>query len=278
MADYLADPCPEPSLSTDVVDNLHRYTPLRAWTYHPRLGRRQSKSTPRTELGSAVHSLVLGGPAVVYAPAQYDNWKKGAAQDFRDGAESDGTIALLDRQREAVERAAERSRQALADFGAGRSEVTLCWTMGAADGDFATKPVWCRGRADWLDDAGNVDVDLKTVVDLDPDEWERNNIIPNAYDVQAGLRSGGHLALTGKPRQMLWLLQDVVAPFDCCLVGLAPSKLAIAERKVARAAGLFRQCLETKVWPGYGKLVRYAEAKPWEERDFAERASVPVGA
>jgi hypothetical protein len=273
MAEYLKDPAPEPSLSTSTVCDLDKRTPLRAFTYHPRLGRRRSESTARGDLGTAVHSLVLGGTPIHYAPAGFDDWKKKAAQEFRDGIREMGAIALLDRQREAVERAAESARGALAAYGTGRTEVTMLWEQPCSDGSGA---VWCRGRADWLDDAGAVDVDLKTVEDLDPDEWERRCVEPGGLDVQAALRSLGHEALTGKPREMLWLLQDIEAPYDCAFVGLAPSLAELARRKVDRAAIKWRACLTLNKWPGYGRTVRYAEARPWAERAFEERGLAPV--
>lgn len=264
MADYIADPCPAPSLSTAVVCDLDKRTPLRAWTFHPRLGKRHSPSTARGELGSAVHSLAFGGPPVAYAPPSFTDWKKGAAQEFRDGIRSEKGIPLLDRHRDNVERAAESVRAALAEtFGKGTTEITMAWQ---------SHGVWMRGRLDWMDDNGTVDVDLKTVEDLDPYDWERRNIEPGGLDVQAGMRNLGHAAIDGKERKMIWLLQDIEPPFDFCFVGLAPSKLALAHAKIERAAGIWARCLAANKWPGYGNAVRWAEAKPWEERDFAERA------
>ena len=76
MSEYLADPCPQPSLSTGVVYDLLQRSPLHAHSGHPRLGGNLGEPTARGDLGSAIHSLVLGGHDVVYAPPEFADWRK----------------------------------------------------------------------------------------------------------------------------------------------------------------------------------------------------------
>jgi hypothetical protein len=258
MPEYLADPCPEPALSTSVVSDIWNQSPLHAHANHPRLGKRHGESTARGDLGSAVHSLLLGGFPVVFAPEAFKDWRTKAAQEFRDGSRADNSIPVLRHQQESVESAAESARRALATYGSGKCEQSAIFRVGE---------VWARGRADWLSDCGRFDIDAKTVDTLDPSAWARSTILGNGLDIQAGLRSLGHEAITGKPRQQIWLLIELSAPYDCAFVGMAPRTLELARRKVQHAAKVWRKCLDDQRWPGFKMDVQWYDVPSFHEEE-----------
>lgn len=262
MHDYLADPCPEPALSSDIVYALTYETPMHARHRSPRLGGERGEPSARGDIGSAIHSLCLGGAEVVYADLEFENWAKKAAQEFRRDAREEGKIALLACERMAVETAAHNVRALIANqFGAGTSEVTMAFQLGGC---------WARGRADFLPTDVAYDVDLKTVDSAAQGEWVRKTVRSGGLDIQAGLRSLGHKAL-GKPREMLWILQEYKAPYATSIVGMDPSMIALAERKCIAAAATWRKCLDSKVFPGYSSAIHWAPAAAYDEADFEQR-------
>jgi hypothetical protein len=61
LEDYLADPCPEPSLNASIAEILLRQSPLHARDAHPRFTHVRREHSDAFDLGMAVHALVLEG-------------------------------------------------------------------------------------------------------------------------------------------------------------------------------------------------------------------------
>lgn len=286
MSDYLSDPCPEPSLSSKIVHTLFKSTPQKAMRMHPRLSGQAVDMTPRADIGSAVHAIAHGGAPVRYVEKvalrsgkragevfEPTDWATQDAKDARDAIRAEGGIPLLPKDRLGVETAAGNIRYALALLGPGKFEGSMCWQRNG---------VWARGRYDWLSegavvvpelniDAPNgVDVDTKTVDNADAESWIKSTLYGNGLDCQVGLRHLGHEAL-GKPRLMLWLLQEYEPPYDTCFVGASEQVIALAVRKVNHAEKIWRRCLDAKSWPANDKRVRYAAAPPWVEWEMESR-------
>ncbi len=259
MADYLADPCKEPSLSTSTAATLFERSARHAKQEHPRLGGKLGDTSPRADIGSAVHAKVLGGYEVVYADPEFKDWRKDAVKTFRDQAREMNKIPLLASDRHQVEMAAGAASMALALLGEAKTEQTMI---------FQHNGVWCRSRADWL--GPQDDVDLKTCADADETTWIRQCVEANNLDIQMGLRSLGHVAL-GQPRRMAWLLVEIEPPYATNLIYLGNSLLHLAGVKIDYAAKVWRQCLDTQTWPGYSSEAKTAEAAPFAETRIMER-------
>jgi hypothetical protein len=131
---------------------------------------------------------------------------------------------------------------------------------------FMIEGVWARGRADYLDDF--YDIDLKTVDNADPFDFLA--YLPKKLASQKALRSLGHKAL-GQPRKCAWLLVERDFPHAWAFVGMGPAKLAIAEDNTTWAAKRWRKCLDENKFPGYRTDIYWADPKPWEEGEAAER-------
>jgi hypothetical protein len=266
MAHYLSDPTPEPSLSTRVVCNLIDRSPMHAHWEHVRLGKHSAETPPRADLGSAIHTAILGGAEIAYIEA--NDWRTNAAKEARDNAHAEGKIPLLAKQQAAVQRAAESGSRLLASLGKGRAELSVYFQI---DG------CWARGRADWLTDDGRYDVDVKTVDSADPYLFARKQLHQSGYDIQMALRGLGHEAikaqsLSERPmREGLFLLVEIEPPYAASLVGLGPTARELAERKVHHAARVWRKCLDDQKWPGYGDKVVWAESASFAAFDAEER-------
>jgi hypothetical protein len=242
LKDYLSDKlCDEPSMSKGDANTVITRTPLHAHWAHPKLGNHPSEQSARSDLGSAIHAKLLGGASLAFAPDEFEDWRKKAAQEFRDDARAKGLLPLLARQKSEVEIAAGGAAELLHSLGKWTAEQTLYFKVGET---------WCRGRTDALTD--EYDIDIKSCSDADPATWVRQTVQSQAYDLQAGLRRLGHAAL-GHPRRMLWLLVEIDAPHACSLVEPSDEMLALAERKIVHAAKIWRQCLDSGKWPGYSR-------------------------
>lgn len=263
MDDYILDRIsPEPSVSTGVIDALVNRSPMHAWHGHPRGGGGSDDPTTRSDIGQAVHSLALGGPPIAYIEA--DDWRTKDAKASRDAARAVGRIPMLLRFETDIEAAADVARSRLRDLGAVKMEQTLLWRE--------KNGVWCRGRADALD-GGSYDIDVKTCENADPDSWIRSTLVQGGYDIQAGLRSRGHFAITERNRDVLFLLVEIKPPYASSVVALDPAFQDLAARKVQRGIDLWAECMRANRWPGYDTRIHYAEPPVWAESTFASRSA-----
>lgn len=284
MDTYLRDPCPEPSLSTSTAHDLLYRAPVHAHNGHPKFGAAKGDDSKEADIGSAAHALVFGGKAVEYVESVTmrggpnkgqavtpKDWTTKDAQEAQDRIREAGNIPMLPHQRKQIEGIANATREALASLGFTEDgtpvnlgepahEVTMLWQM---------EGVWCRGRADYLDDFH--DIDLKTVDNADPSDFLA--YLPKKVGMQKALRSLGHKAL-GHPRKCAWLLVEREFPHAWAFVGFGSAKLAIAEERALWSARRWRRCLDEQKWPGFRKDIHWAEPKPWEEAELAERLAI----
>lgn len=268
MHEYVNDPCPMPSLSTDTVDRLITQTEAHARLYHPRLGGQHRIGSNRADIGTAVHSLIFGGSKIHYG--DYENFRTKAAQEWRDGVIEIGQTPLLRHQQEQVETAAMSGRAALfSAFGTGKSEQSMFYQD-------AETGVWLRGRADWLSDDGAVDVDAKTVDTLDSESWCRNNIKSGALDVQHAIRSVGHKTLASE-RKHVWMLVEINAPFEVEFVAVGPQCMTLGEKKVHFAIKKWSRCLATSNFRGHRHdVIRHYDPSPYDELQLDARINNEV--
>jgi hypothetical protein len=284
IADYIADPCPEPSASTGVILDMLNRSAKHAHLNHPRLGGALDSSSSRGDVGSAVHSLAFGGPPIEYVgevvrksgkdktPFVPTDWKTTDAQEQRDAIRARGAIPLLECDRVHVEAAAASAKATLAelgDLGAMKLEQTMVWF----DEEFG---VWCRCRPDALPAAQQWDIDLKTCENADPASWIKSTLYSGGYDVQGMLRARGHDALTGRTRDPLYLLVEIAPPYASSLVALSPEAAEYGRMKVEAGLSLFAKRLKANEWPGYDKRIHYAEVPAYVRHDVAARLGVSL--
>jgi hypothetical protein len=288
MADYLADPCPEPSLSSKIVGSLFRETPQRARMLHPRLNPASLDITPRADIGSAVHSLAHGGYPLRYVESVAKrsgkeaglsfvptDWKTQDAKDAAEEIRAAGGIPLLPKDRIGVESAASAITSALADLGPGKHEITVA---------FHYRGVWLRGRCDWLSDGPvmRTDMDISALDGLDSDtktvdaanavSWIKSTLYgSDNLDVQLAIRHLAHIELTGQGPQDGWLLQEYEAPYDTQFVGASEECLELGVRKVNHACDIWRRCLDEQRWPGNPRRFIWAVPPQWAAWEVENR-------
>lgn len=266
MADYIADPCPEPSLSRGTIERIVMGTPAHAEFDHPRMGGGERKESKAADRGSAAHGMLLGGAErIVWIEA--NDWRTKVAKESRDKAHENGKIPMLERHLETVSEMVGIARQWMIDltdgaFGGigGSAEHTMCWLDGGT---------WCRARPDWF----LIDViDYKTTeIKGGPDGFIKG-MVASGYDIGARWQTRGLDILTGhRPRDFGFLVQEVFKPYCCYWVSLGTHMEEIGDEKIDYGLKLWRQCHQREAWPGYNPAVHYAEPPAYAVFDWEAR-------
>jgi PDDEXK-like domain of unknown function (DUF3799) len=258
MDRYIRDPAPEPSLSKGIISTMLEKSPLHAKLEHPRLNPclREDESS-RADLGTAVHSRILGGEKAIVVVSAED-WKTKAAREQRDAARADGKTPILtcDADRLEAIAASVTSKLTLAGmpFSKAKCEQTGIWQ----DDD----GIWCRMRPDMVWD--KVIGDLKTSTNASPQNWIRTTLNRTDYPIQASHYTRGMSKIDGVKREFRFVVVELLPPHACSIVALDPEYLVIANEKCTAARKMWAHCLKTNEWPGYSTEVFYARCPSWE--------------
>jgi hypothetical protein len=285
MAEYLADPCVVPSLSSGACHTILTRSLQHVWTDHPRLGGRVRDDSDASDIGTLMHDLLLGGEGkiCVIEPSDYRSkptkdepdgaipkgWTNNSIRMARDLARAKGLTPVLAGAIGAARQAVTVARDFLKrselagvlDDGAG--EVTLLWQDGET---------WCRARPDWVNHEHKVMVHYKsTQASANPEPFCRL-AVNMGYDVSLAFYRRGFEALTkDQDWQHVILAQEQAAPFACSLIGLDPAAWAIADEKVSRGLKLWRQALATDRWPAYSGKIHFATPTAWQLAEAEQR-------
>ncbi len=269
FAEYLADPCEQPSLSSSICNELLQRSPLHAWHAHPRLNPAYRKENNLVlDAGTIAHAVLLQGGTDRLVIVEANDWRTKAAKDLRDWAWADGKLPVLVRKMNAINAMVKAAREYVAGselagiFDRGEPELTLIWQE---------KGAWCRARPDWWTHDRKIMIDYKsTGTSAEPNAWIRQ-MMNMGYDVQSNFYSRGAYALAGETPDFVFLVQENEPPYACSLVGMAPSMLDLAERKVDFAMLLWRDSLAKNQWNGYPTRICHAEPPEYALRSLEER-------
>jgi len=276
MADYLADPCPSPSLSSSTAHRLLTRSPLHAWQSHPRLGGATTESGV-ADKGSVAHDLLLGGEGkiAVIDPNDYpakngnipEGWTNQAIREARDKAREAGLTPILAEAMSAIREQVAAAREFIAKselagvFDNGEPEQTIVWQEG---------DIWCRARPDWLARDLSVMLHFKTSeTSVRPEPFIRGVMSSMGYGLAMQFYARGLIAVSsaGAKTTHVILCQEQEAPYACSLIGLTPAKVAIENARVERAIKVWQECMKTQAWPGYDGRIHWAEPTAWELAD-----------
>lgn len=259
-AQYHADPCAVPSLSSGVAKVLVRRSPLHAHHQHPRFGGVGLPPSDAMDNGSIMHRMILGR-GDDYEAVEADDWRTKAAQARRDEIREAGRVPVLARVlhdlREGAEDALFQMRQhpdCEGFFSPGTSEAVLI----AQDG-----PAWLRCMVDRMPaDPRAPWYDLKTTGrSAAPVEFQRAMQTEHAFQRAFYLRIGRLLGY--RPPEFLFVVIEQKAPHGVSVMTAAPSLAEVADAEVERAVALWSRCLSADHWPGYPNRTAYVEAPAW---------------
>lgn len=272
---YHQDDLPgSPHFSRGVAVRLLNQSPLHAWQAHPKLGaapeevEEDPQKQARKEMGALIHLLLLGGGQRV-ALCDYKDWRTDASKADRQKARSNGLLPVLKVKHEHAKEVCRQIEKRLESLGIilaeHETEVTALWDFDPGD---LLPPIPSKGRLDMLMLARGEIHDLKIVdaINLKSFEW---GIKPYGLDIQASMYTNAvetvHKEIAGRV-SFDFLLCERLPPYDVAIVPLAPSKMSLGETRARRAAGIWRRCLASGKWGGFGRCAP-VEAKEFELRD-----------
>ncbi len=274
MADYLADPCPQPSLSSSALTTLLMQSPRHAWAAHPKLGGQRGDDSNRADLGTVAHDLLLGGEGkiCVIDPEDYagakgavpKGWTNAAIREARDQARENGLTPILKGQELAARAMVKAAKAFLAGselagvLDEGEPELTL---IAQQDG------VWLRARPDWFNPVKRVLLHYKTTeASAEPDRFIRGVMRGMGYGTACAFYAHVHQLID--PQAIDWLnvflVQEQNPPYACSLIGLDPMKAEIEAENVVRGIAAWSNALRTGQWPAYSGQIHYAAPSAWE--------------
>lgn len=265
---YHADPCDEPSLSSGIAKILLTRSPRAAWRCHPRLNPKwRPDREDRFDLGTSAHELLLEGTTEGIVVVNADDWRTKAAREQRDEAHAAGKTALLARQYDEVAAMMTAAVEFLE-----KSEIARDWNESAPEQTIIWREddVWIRARLDKLTPDRAVIFDYKTTENAAPTSFARH-IVGMNYHVQEALYRRAVRALGFDDPKFLFLAQETEPPYDCALFGCDPHLQKIGDDSVEQAIAMWRECMRSKEWRGYGGRVHWVNPPIWLQMDAEER-------
>lgn len=270
VAQYHADPCERPSLSAGNLAILLDQTPYHAWYRHPKLGGAGFEATRKTEIGSAVHRLVLDAGQEIQV-IQADSYRGKEARAAQDAAEAAGLIPILADDYAVAQQIAGPLRDATETYlGAKISdclrEVVVIWQDGEG---------WRRALLDIVTADLRKALDLKTSRGSAAPTSAVQRIFDGGFDIQeAHYRHGlDKLDPEGRGRRTFGFLFGEVEPPHCISPPLefTEGAQAVARERWEVGSRLWDSCLKHDYWPGYATDTQLIEAPPWFVQRWAAR-------
>ena len=260
LTEYIADPCPEPSLSASVAHTLITESPIHAFMRHPRLnpnGERDESAL--ADIGTIAHGMLLENDESRIVVIEAEDWRTKAAKEVRDAAYAAGKIPMLAKQERPIRKMVEEAKKAIASSEladaftptAGKAEQTLIWREGE---------VWLRSRPDWLTNNHRLIIDLKTTTgSAEPTAWMRTMLgLGNDLQAVLGLRGIKALDPSSRCSFVFWVVEQE-APYASSFVGLSPQFLEMSEHKIERAIREWTDCTTLNMWPGFPSQICWLE-------------------
>lgn len=217
--------------------------------------------TPDMQFGTAVHSLVLGGPEVVRFDVEA--WTKKDDKAARDAVIASGGVPLkaADYDRAADCAAAVRTHPIASKLlsAADHTEVVCIW-----DDDGIQR----RAKIDIV--SGRFIVDLKTTYNAGADDFGRS-AAKYGYVTQAAYYMDAARACLGiSDPKFLIVAVEKQPPHLVNVLEFDDYDLELGVRTVGRALDLYRRCVAADEWPGYPAGINRCPLPRWAEMEMEE--------
>ena len=263
-AEYHADPCPSPSLSSSVARILFERSPEHAMLAHPRLNEdfMEKKQSREMAIGSAAHKVIFESSWASLAFVEFDNWRTTASREASAEAIKHGMIALLPHERAAVEGMVSKIKldEILEGQDAPKFESTLAWKEGVS---------WYRARPDIITTEHDHIYDFKTTgLAATPSGWGRSQMWE--YAMQAGFYRRGYRALFDKNPTWTFVVQERTPPYSFAKFEFDHAGNEYCDKIAEYSAYTWDQCLRKNTWLSYSPGVNVINA-PYNVMEELER-------
>jgi hypothetical protein len=198
------------------------------------------EETAAMERGTAVHTLLLGGPRLTFFPGPA---RRGKEWEAFEAANADAQILTRTDYDTANAMADSVRRNKLAmEVLAGRHEVELAWKFLGRD---------CGSKVDVIGGGGRWVTELKTARDAEPTRFMWQAIRMNYHAQLAFYQDAVEASGQGDPQDAFVVAVESSAPY-------VVTTLRLTDRALEQGRRLFRlwfervlACEEAKAWPGY---------------------------
>jgi hypothetical protein len=237
-------------------------------------------------MGHAVHAAILGkGEAIAVRPLVnpadpdevWDSWRKKSAQRWKAEQEAAGRSVILPEDAAIVEAMAAavhqkpRAHELLSQ--PGRPEVALFWV------DPVTG-VKRRCLVDYLPDGPGPDgvmrpVDIKSADEVAPNDSMERKLYDHCWHRQAVTIADGIRALgLADEVHFHFIVQSKKAPHLVTVVDLDADAERIGGIQNMSAMLVYKECVETGVWPDYAEDTVTLTVPPWISRLYEDEIEV----
>jgi hypothetical protein len=117
---------------------------------------------------------------------------------------------------------------------------------------------------DWLRDDFTVIDDLKTTSDASPQKFARH-VFNMGYDIQAAFYRRAVIEAYEAEPVFRFIVVETKPPYPVTIHTLSDRALESANVKVDLAVQLWKDCMETGVWPGYPHAVQTVDIPGWAD-------------
>ena len=248
--EYHADPCPTPSLSAGMINDL-LVAPALCYHRSRRLNPEyvEPEGQEKFSIGTVSHLMHLEphrfDEAVVVVEAA--DWRTKAAQVARKAAQAEGKTAVLKSQLARIVAARTALLQhpiAALAFSGGASEQSMFWLH-------PKYGFWCRARPDYIADEGSYLADYKATANANPNRFDRHALDMGYHRRAAWYLDGARILMDGEPDHYWFINQEVSPPHLVSVVELDSDALEIGRIENEKACERFARCLESGNWFGY---------------------------
>ncbi len=259
--EYHSDPCDEPSLNSSVAVKMVLQTPAHAREAHPRVATDYQPAVSNAfDEGTAIHQMLLGDDRCDILV--FDDYRSKAAQEQRDISRAAGRTPILSKKWDELAKVGDALKRQVAEFQIqpplfteGIAEQSIIWEE---------RGISCRARLDWLTNDYRFIDDLKKARSSEPRRFQKS-MWGYGYDIKAAFYIRAVRAVFDVDPVFRWVAIEPTPPYAMSVHVLSPQALYSAHEKVDLAMDLWRECLDTGVWPGYAQTVQIVEQPPWAE-------------
>lgn len=277
IADYFADPAPEPSFTQSLAKILLDRSPLHAFQAHPRLyvpmveedeGYDKAKA-----IGNAAHALMLGrGKAL--AVEDFPDFRTKDAKAFKAAAIEAGKEPILQKHYDtAINMVAEANAQLQRIKGCehafdpmqGDAEVMIA---NCEDG------MWLRSMIDWMP------INLREVWDMKTSGQSASPYATGKLMASAGwhIQAAMHERILDEldpegagRRRFLYVAQENEEPYALTVNQIGEEALTFGRKQLAYAIDIWRDCMEHHRWPAYPPRIIIPELPGWHGNQWLAR-------
>ena len=283
MTDAIDDP--KPGIHLDVREfEYRRWNAINQsglWLFrrspaHARYAFLHPDSTPATDLGSAIHAVLLEPESLedryaVRPPGIDRRTREGKAVWAEFIAESAGKTVLEDRDAwdtlEGIRDALRRPEHAFAHeliTAPGLTEVSAVWRHEDLD-------VLCKGRMDRITEVGGWTwvADVKSTEDASPHAFARS-VMNYGYYCQAPFYVDGLAALADRDRRFAFIAVEKKPPYCIAVYELDLVFTELGRDDYTRWLRTWKECNRTGSWPGYPDGIETLDAPAWVARRLSE--------